>query len=98
MTWLQRIFRRRNMTPISRRLRFDANLFDSRVPPESRFLSRFESDYPFFIQDNLLPTETCDRIVRDLLAGGSRGKLAVKPNGAETSLLDRKMRDTDFLP
>lgn len=87
------------MAPISRLLRYDAKYFAGRVPPESQFLTSFDSDYPVYIKEGLIPPEACDRIVANLRAAGPLGLAPMSvPDGAEnTALHDRSSRHTEFL-
>jgi predicted 2-oxoglutarate/Fe(II)-dependent dioxygenase YbiX len=89
----------RRMAPISRLLRFDEKRFAGRVPPESQFLTSFETDYPVFRKENLIPPETCDRIVANLRAKGPLGLAGMSvPDGSRNKALhDKKSRHTEFL-
>src|SRR5262245_52223495 len=93
------LFGLRRMAPISRLLRYDAKRFDGRVPPESQFLTSFETDIPVFRKPGLIPPETCDRMVANLRAKGPLGLAGMSvPDGSENKALhDKKSRHTEFL-
>jgi predicted 2-oxoglutarate/Fe(II)-dependent dioxygenase YbiX len=99
MHWLLDLLGLRRMTPISRLLRYDAKHFAGRVPPESQFLNSFETDYPVFMKEGLIPPEACDRIVANLRAAGPLGfaPMSVPEGEKNKALHDKKSRHTEFL-
>jgi len=86
------------MKKISKLLRYNDLYLDPKIPDEAKFLGNTQSDYPFFIQEGVLPEKVCDAIVQNLLGSGEQGDLEIsqQEDQKEGSTLNAKVRDTQY--
>jgi SM-20-related protein len=81
------------MKLVSRRLRYDDQFLDGKIPEELHYFPNSDYEYPFFIRDGMLSEKECDALVMDSLANGYRKQATV----GEKSKVLTGIRKTDFL-
>lgn len=81
------------MKPVSKRLRYDDEFLDDKIPEELRFFPNCDYEYPFFIHEGLLSGDECDALVANALTNGYLKKATV---GTDSRVLT-DIRKTDFL-
>lgn len=81
------------MKAISKRLHYDDQFLDNKIPEELRHLPNPDYEYPFFIYDSFMSEAECDALVEDALTNGYRKPAAVGTEGK----VYNSIRKTEFL-
>lgn len=88
------------MKLVSKKYFFDEAFLLPRIPPEMRFLERFDSNYPLFLAPNVIERPVCDRIVQELRAADPNIKLAIRQvteEGSQGDVVNEERRNVFWL-
>lgn len=81
---------------ISKKLKYNSEYLDSKIPDECKYLWNPDWDYPFLVINNVLPDNICDWIM-DKLTKASKDSFAEISSWSNSDKVNKNVRNTHWL-